>query len=203
MLHCVDHRVTSMHKHCDPHGHLRVWDVKENGHDRKHAWCLSSPHTTHNLRHLMARPRSKWRVMRRACMGRRQYILTTKRRKMAGHILRLRRERSVHTAMDWMTEYGRRKRGRSEMTWISTFKEDLEDVGVNWHGSPLDRQWPVLRASCHWPGAPLDRKWPVLRASCHWPRQTDETIIRRANDDKICRCPVTFCENCCIYLKLF
>ena len=38
-------------------------------------------------------------VMRRAGMERLQYIVTTRRRKMAGHVLRLHRERPAHTAM--------------------------------------------------------------------------------------------------------
>ena len=38
-------------------------------------------------------------VMRRAGMERLQYIVTTRRRKMAGHVLRLQRERPAQTAM--------------------------------------------------------------------------------------------------------
>ena len=50
-------------------------------------------------------------VMRRAGTGRLQDIVTTRRRKMAGHVLRLQTERPTHTAMYWVPEYGRRKRG--------------------------------------------------------------------------------------------
>ncbi len=54
---------------------------------------------------------------------------------MAGHVLRLQRERPAHTAMYWVPEDGRRKRGRPKKTWRSTFKEDLEEMGVSWHGA--------------------------------------------------------------------
>ena len=54
---------------------------------------------------------------------------------MTGHVLRLQRERPAHTAMYWVPEYGRRKRGRPKKTWRSTFKEDLEEMGVSWHGA--------------------------------------------------------------------
>ena len=50
-------------------------------------------------------------VMRRAGMGRLQDIVTTRRRKVAGHVLRLQTERPTHTAMYWVPEDGRRKRG--------------------------------------------------------------------------------------------
>ena len=91
-------------------------------------------------------------VMRRAGMERHQYIVTTRRRKIAGHVLRLQRERPAHTAMYWVSEDGRRKRGRQKKTRRSTFNEDLEDMGVSWHGarwiaSDRDR-WRLLVARC-------------------------------------------------------
>ena len=74
-------------------------------------------------------------VMRRAGMERLQDIVTTRRRTMAGHVLRLQRERPAHTAMYWVPEDGRRKRGMPKKTWQSTFKEHLEEMGVCWHGA--------------------------------------------------------------------
>ena len=55
---------------------------------------------------------------------------------MAGHIIRLQRERREQTAMYCVSEDGRRKTGRLKKTWRSTFKEDLEEMGVtvSWHG---------------------------------------------------------------------
>ena len=90
-------------------------------------------------------------VMRRAGTGRLQDIVTTSRRKMAGHVLRLQRERPAHIAtMCWVPEDGRRKMGRPKTTWWSTFKEDLEEMGVSWHGArrfATDRErWRVLVA---------------------------------------------------------
>ena len=46
-------------------------------------------------------------VTRRAGMERLQDIVTTMRRKMAGHVLRLQRERPVHTDMYWVPEDGK------------------------------------------------------------------------------------------------
>ena len=89
-------------------------------------------------------------VMRRAGKERLQDIVTTRRRKMAGHVLRLQRKRPAHTAMYWVPEDGRRKRGRPKKTWRSTFKEDLEEMGVLWHGArrtDSDRErWRLLVA---------------------------------------------------------
>ena len=50
-------------------------------------------------------------VMRRVGMGRIQYIVTKRRRKMADHFLRLQAERRAHTAIYWVPEDGNRKRG--------------------------------------------------------------------------------------------
>ena len=71
---------------------------------------------------------------------------------MAGHVLQLKSDRLAHTAMYWMIEDSKRKRGRSKKTWRSTFKEDLEEMGVSWHGSlrfASDRErWRLLVARC-------------------------------------------------------
>ena len=61
---------------------------------------------------------------------------------MAGDVLRLPQERPAHTAMHWVPEDVRRKKGRPKKIWRSTFKGDLEEMGVtvSWHGAPPDRQ---------------------------------------------------------------
>ena len=91
-------------------------------------------------------------VMRRAGMKRLQDTVSTRRRTMAGHVLRLQRERPAHTAMYWVPEDGRRNRGRPKKTWRSTFKEDLEEMGVSWHGArriASDRErWRLLVPRC-------------------------------------------------------
>ena len=46
------------------------------------------------------------------------------------------RERPAHTAIQhWVPEDGRRNRGRLKKTWRSTFKEDLKEMSVSWHGA--------------------------------------------------------------------
>ena len=64
-------------------------------------------------------------------MERLQDIVTTMRRNMSGNILRLQRERLAHTEMCCVPEDGRRKRGKPQKTLRSTFKEDLEEMGVS------------------------------------------------------------------------
>ena len=91
-------------------------------------------------------------VMRRAEMERLQYIVTTRRGKMAGHVFRLQIVRPAHTTMYCVPEDGRRRKGRPKKTWRSSFKEDLEEMGVSWHGarriaSDRDR-WRLLVARC-------------------------------------------------------
>ena len=48
---------------------------------------------------------------------------------------KLQREIPTLTAMYWVPEDGSRKMGTPKKTWRSTFKEDLEEIGVSWHGS--------------------------------------------------------------------
>ncbi|KAJ8405980.1 hypothetical protein AAFF_G00308680 [Aldrovandia affinis] len=73
-------------------------------------------------------------------------MVSDRRRRLAGHVLRLPRERPVSVAMDWVPEGGKRKRGRPK-TWRHTFKEDLSEMGVSWHGA-----WRVASDRCRWSG---------------------------------------------------
>ena len=43
-----------------------------------------------------------------------------------------------------------KRRGKPKKTWRSTFKEDLEEMGVSWHGaSRFDRdRWRLVIAQC-------------------------------------------------------
>ena len=77
-------------------------------------------------------------VMSKALMEQLQYIAATRRREMAGYILRLQRERPAHTPMYWVQESRIRKRGRRKKTWRSTFQEDLKEMAWSLH----DPLWP-------------------------------------------------------------
>ena len=92
-------------------------------------------------------------VMRRAGMERLQDIVTTRRMKMAGHVLRLQIERPTHTAMYWVPEDGRRKRGRPKKTWRSTSKEDLEEM-VSAGMEPAESPVTVIDGGFSSPDAP-------------------------------------------------
>ena len=76
-----------------------------------HRRCLP-----YNPRRLMARSCHNEEVMRKVGMERLQDIVATRRRKMADHIIGQQRERTTHTAMYWVPEDGRRKRGRPKKT---------------------------------------------------------------------------------------
>ena len=58
-------------------------------------------------------------------------MITTRRLKLAGHIIRMEDNRCAKTALSWVPSNGKRKRGRSRITW-RTFKNDLERAGTTW-----------------------------------------------------------------------
>ena len=78
-------------------------------------------------------------VTRRADMERLQDIVTTRRMKMDGCVLRLLRKRPAHTAMYWVPEDGRRKRGgRRKHGEAPPIKPRRDGCQLAW--SPPDRQ---------------------------------------------------------------
>ncbi|KAJ8402034.1 hypothetical protein AAFF_G00372690 [Aldrovandia affinis] len=86
-------------------------------------------------------------VMRRTGVALLSDMVSDRRRRLAGHVLRLPRERPASVAMDWVPEGGKRKRGRPKKTWRHTFKEDLNEMGVSWHGARR-----VASDRCRWRG---------------------------------------------------
>ena len=89
-------------------------------------------------------------VMRRAGMERLQDIVTIRRRKMAGNILRLQRERPAHTAMHQKAAEEREWSQRRHGEVLS--KKNQEEMGVSWHEArsiTSDRErWRILVARC-------------------------------------------------------
>ena len=79
-------------------------------------------------------------------------IVQTRRLRLAGHVLRLPDVRHARVAMTWIPESGRRTSGRPQMTWRTSFKEDLHRVNLTWHGARRaanDRhRWRNLVAQC-------------------------------------------------------
>lgn len=79
-------------------------------------------------------------------------MVSVRRRRMTGHILRLPRDRPASVAMNWVPEGGKRKRGRPKKTLRHTLQEDLREMGVSWHGARRiaeDRsKWRGLVAQC-------------------------------------------------------
>ena len=74
-------------------------------------------------------------------MERLQDIAATRRRKMA-HTRRL-RQIFAHSVMYWVPEDDRRTIGRPKKIWRSTFRENLEQMGVSWHGLMEPARSPV------------------------------------------------------------
>ena len=148
--HQLECKVTSLHSHCDHHGNLCMWDVEENGHDRSQVKCLSSSLPACNPRHLVERPCHKRRgdeEGRRGATPRHCY----NKEKKNGWPRSQTAERKTSPYSYWVPEDGR-KRGRPKKTWRSTFKEDLGEMGVSWHGArriASDRDgWRHLVARC-------------------------------------------------------
>ena len=84
-------------------------------------------------------------------MERLQDIVTTRKRKMAGHVL-LQRETPAHTSMYWVPEDGRSKTGEAEEDMAKHLQRRPEEMGVSWHGArriARDREkWKLLVARC-------------------------------------------------------
>ena len=72
-------------------------------------------------------------VMRKACMERLRYIVTARRRKMAGQVIRLHRERPIQRCTGRQNTVG--ERGRQKKTHEELFKEYLEEMVVSWYGA--------------------------------------------------------------------
>jgi len=74
-------------------------------------------------------------LMRRSVMQALSEIVQTRRLRLAGHALRLPDVRPARVAMTWIPESGRRTSGRPQMTWQTSFKEDLHRMNLTWHGA--------------------------------------------------------------------
>ena len=91
-------------------------------------------------------------VIRRAQSRRLPDIVTERRVKFAGHILRMSEDRLAKVAMKWQPLLGKRKRGRLKIPWRRTFKKDLSNVNKAWENIDLeatDRDvWRKIGAFC-------------------------------------------------------
>jgi len=84
--------------------------------------------------------------MKRAGIEKLSNIVRVRRLTSAGHILRLPPDRPASVAMQWVyiTDGGRRRRGRPRKTWRQTFREDLQEMRVRCSGVrrvASDRSW--------------------------------------------------------------
>jgi len=79
-------------------------------------------------------------------------IVQTRRLRLAGHVLRLPDVRPARLAITWIQESGRNTSSRPQMTWRTSFKEDLHRMNLTWHGAKRaanDRhRWRNLVAQC-------------------------------------------------------
>ena len=90
--------------------------------------------------------------MRRLGMQALSEIVQTQRLRLAGHVLRLPDVRPARVAMTWIPESGRRTSSRPQMTWRTSFKEDLHRMNLTWHGARRAannrHRWRNLVAQC-------------------------------------------------------
>ena len=105
----------------------------------------------YNSRHLMTRPCHKWRGGEEGRHGATPRHFQHKE-KENGWPHPPTGEWKTRTYNALVPENDRRKRGRPKKTWRSTFKEDLNEMGISWHGarriaSGHDR-WRLLVARC-------------------------------------------------------
>ena len=84
-------------------------------------------------------------ILRRSNSVKLSEIITERRMRLAGHILRLPSDRITKTAMSWVPPGGSRRRGRPVRTWRSTFKCDLERVELT-----LNEAESVASDRIHW-----------------------------------------------------
>lgn len=66
-------------------------------------------------------------MIKRAGVAALSDIVSGRRKRLTGHVLRLPRERPASVAIDWMPKGGKRKRGRPKKTWRQKAKEELRD----------------------------------------------------------------------------
>ena len=57
-------------------------------------------------------------------------IVTERRRRFAGHVLRLPDERPARVAMTWTPKMGKRRKERPKKIGRQTFLEDLDEMGI-------------------------------------------------------------------------
>ena len=57
--------------------------------------------------------------------------IASDRRRFIWHVLRLPTSRPASVVIDWTPEGGSRRWGRPKRTWQDTFREDLQEMGVN------------------------------------------------------------------------
>ena len=65
-------------------------------------------------------------VLQRAKSKRLEDIVSERRLRLAGHILRMPEDRNAKIAMGWLPSEGKRGRGQPPKTWRRTLIEDLE-----------------------------------------------------------------------------
>ena len=91
-------------------------------------------------------------VLQRAKSRRLQDIVTERRLRLAGHILRLPDTRHAKIAFRWEPPGGKRKRERPRTTWCRSFKEELKVISRSWNNLEREaadrKRWKMLSAQC-------------------------------------------------------
>uniref|UniRef100_A0A914UPB0 Reverse transcriptase domain-containing protein n=1 Tax=Plectus sambesii TaxID=2011161 RepID=A0A914UPB0_9BILA len=95
------------------------------------------------------------KVLKRANVHQLEAIVTERRMRLAGHVLRMNDDRHPKTAMRWTPRNGKRRVGAPRITWRRTFIKDLEDSqdpNIRWVDAEQiaadRRNWRSLVARC-------------------------------------------------------
>ena len=91
-------------------------------------------------------------VMKRTGQGRLQDVVAARRLQFWGHVSRMQDDRIPKTALTWVPDEGKRKKGRPRHNWRRTIDEDLKSAGLSKQKATeianSRKEWRKLVARC-------------------------------------------------------
>ena len=94
----------------------------------KEAECIPSKMSTQNLEDHVTNDETLKKTQSDTLIK----MITTRRFKLAAHIIRMEDNRCAKTALSWVPSSGERKRGRPRITRRRTSKKDFKRAGTTW-----------------------------------------------------------------------
>ena len=91
-------------------------------------------------------------VMKRTGQGRLQDVVAARRLRFWGHVSRMQDDRIPKTALTWVPDKGKRKKGRPRHNWRRTIDDDLKNAGLSKQKATEiannRKEWGKLIARC-------------------------------------------------------